>query len=145
MDYNYYYNQFQRLAELMDKNIQKKVSFLRSLLIASSSMLGILVALHPVSLANLCIHRVFLLGVLLLLFGILSIAIALHGYTALSEQKVKNFRDELEIAQYEDREMKNIFGRPKQIVLFCEKCSLPLLLLSLITLFTYMVLASWRS
>jgi hypothetical protein len=141
---DYYRDQFRLLAELKDQLISKKISFFRQFLVLSTSMLGILVSFHPTLSANLYIRLVFVLGVLLLLFGILTIAKVVHDYTALTDQKVKAFYVELQTALQEERQLEDVFGgHLKKMTRWCEKYSLPILFMSLVMLSVYTVLINF--
>jgi hypothetical protein len=140
---HYYRQQFRQLVELKDQLVSSKVSFFRHVLLLSSSMLGVLVAFRPELSVNLHIRVVFVLGVLLLLFGILSSAKVVYDYTRLADQKVEAFYKELQNALREERQLEDLYGgRLKKMTLWCEKYSLWMLFLSLLLLSVYTVLSN---
>jgi hypothetical protein len=137
MDLNYYKENFHLYRDLKDQATEKKVSFFQNILIASSSMTGILVALHNKQPLDLYIRLVFVLGVLLLVLGILTVSITLYDYTNLAEQKAQDFHKELQTALKSDRKLNEVTGRWKKGTLFCEKYSLLFLIIGLFVLVVY--------
>jgi hypothetical protein len=139
----YYRNQFKKIEELTALSAEKQQTFLQQILIVSSSILGILVALHKIQLEARYIRWVFVLAVLLLALVVLCTALALFVHTQLVESARQAFCKEVDIAMKEDRPLENVgIGMKKRTLLF-EKTSLICFVASLILLGVYTVLISF--
>jgi hypothetical protein len=141
MNDKYYQAQLEELARQTEILAEKRVSFFQSLLIGSSSILGILVSLHSTQSACLCIRLVFALAVVLLSLGILSTGIALHDVPMYVDIARKEFSREVANASREDRKVKPVVLTPKKRTAFFEKSSLVLLIAGLFTLVIYTILS----
>ena len=134
----YYLEQFKIKNELTRQAIQQKLSFLRSLLLVSVSIVGIVISLHNTKSQCLYIRLVFLLSILLLTLGILSTGIATYNYASHSENLRQAFHSELEQAVKKNRQLAPIVSvNQKKNTVFFEKASYLLLISGFITLVIY--------
>jgi hypothetical protein len=138
MENEYFKKQLETLSRLQDQANDKRESFFQQILIAASSIIAILVALHDVDKSeHLYIRPVFVLAVSLFLLGILSTASALYKFAKLREKAFQLFLLEIETAKRENRELKPVFAGNRKKILLHEKFSLILLIISLIALVVY--------
>lgn len=142
MDDNYYHKQMEVLADLTEKSAGKQETFFQQILIASASILGILVALHTVPPSSLCIRLVFVSVIGLLALGILSTGITLYDHSLLVERARQAYLSEAENALKDERKLNPVFVRKKRRTLIAEKCSLLFPVLGLIVLVVYAVLVT---
>jgi hypothetical protein len=144
MDYQYYRDRLKELEGLTHLSCEKQESFFQRILFASSSILGILVALHTEHPESLCIRLVFVSAILLLSLGALTAGTVLYDYSKIPERTRQEFYSEFESALRELREMNAaVSSEKKKRTLFCEKCSLFFLPVSLILLAAYAILITF--
>jgi hypothetical protein len=141
MNDGYYQAQLEELARQTEILAEKRSTFFQSLLIGSSSLLGILVSLHSTQSACLCIRLVFALAVVLLSLGILATGISLHDIPMYVDIARKEFSREAINASNENRKARPVVPTPKKRTAFCEKSSLVLLIAGLFTLVIYSILS----
>lgn len=127
----------QRLAE---EASNKKSSLFSNLLIASTSMLGIVVSLHTPTEIQLYIRLVFVVALLLFVFGILAVAIVLHSHIMAVKQLRALYAEECIRALREDRSPDMVQVNPSRLYRFCEKAGYICLAAGLLTLTTYAIL-----
>ena len=143
MNTEYYYSQLQDLVKLQEQAADKKESFAQHILIAASSILAIIVALHPIDESlHLYIRLVFVLAVVLFALGILLICITTYDYSRYKEEAFVKFHQEIQSAQKAGRMVGPVFGDKKKRTLFCEKCSFELLIIGLFLLVVYTILVA---
>jgi hypothetical protein len=140
MNYDYYYKRMQELNKIVQQSADKKEIFWQHILLVSSTILGILIALHQTSILSPHIRLVFLLANFLLLIGILTSGIVLYDYTNLAERLRQAYHSELDTAFHEDRKVEAVFVKKKKRTLICEKIALISLAAGMISLFAYALL-----
>lgn len=145
MDLNYYRSLYPEMDDLSRQASRNRSRFFQYVLIASSSMLGAIVALYHIQSSNLNIRLVFSFGVVLLLLGILMTAIVLYDHSRTLTRLLESYLDEFRKALIEDRKLNPVQVEPKKKTLFFEKCSLCLLAVSLLLLAVYVILLNFYS
>jgi len=137
MDKSYFESQLGKMEELTNVAGDKQESFFQQLLIVSSTILGILVALHKPDIEFLCIRLVFVLSVLTLVLTVLSLVLLLFDLSRSSENLRQAFRKEAQHAVQEWRKLDIVTVPKKKRTLFCEKFSLIAFAVSLLLLDSY--------
>ncbi|MDR1198516.1 MAG: hypothetical protein LBK94_05830 [Prevotellaceae bacterium] len=127
-------------AGLGREAIQKRDTFFRHVLLVSSSIFGILVSLHTSSSSCLHIRLVFLLSVVLLALGILLAGIVVYDHAMIFERARRDHYNAVEAAINGRGDTLDVFSPTKKRTLVCEKLSLSLLVLGIITLTVYTIL-----
>jgi len=133
----YFYDQMGLLADAKSKSLEKQESFFQQILIVSSGILGIIVALHGAPQASLYIRLVFVSATVLLSLCILTTSMVLYDLSKAAELVCEAFRIELKESLQRERKMDPVFVPKKKRTVFCEKCSLISLPVSLILLVVY--------
>lgn len=141
MDENVY-NSFKTLTELSNLLAEKRASWSQQLLLASSTLLGILVSLHSRSSDNLYVRLCFALAIVLLCIGILMTGISLYSYVDAISRTREEFVKEAILAAREHRAAQNVSVPTKKINVFCEKTSYICFASCVLVLSLYMVLNS---
>jgi hypothetical protein len=137
MDNHYYNNQLKEAFDELRLAVQKKETFFQQVLFVSSATLGILVSLHSSQSTALYIRLVFALSILLLLLGILISGKLLYNLSRLPELSYRKFVAELTNAISGGRKMDPVLVGSRKWISVCEKISLCLLVLGLISVVTY--------
>ena len=132
--------------ETDEKSIQQLKSFFQSILVASSSVFGILISLNDTFLQSQCIRLVFALSIVLLTLGILFSAIALYDLSTIYDR----IRKELLKAEFDNvcdgrpHTPGNVRSGNRSISKVFQICSVSSLLLSLISLMVYALLITFN-
>lgn len=129
----------QRLAEEV---ANKKSSLFSGLLIASTSMLGILISLHTPSQIPLHIRLVFVAALLLFVFGIVAVATLLYTHIAAVKQLRALYTDESIRAHREGRNPDMVKVNPSMLQKACELATYICLAAGLLTLTVYAILVT---
>lgn len=143
MEPNHYKSQFPKLVELAEQSALKKLSFLQSVLLASSGGLGILVSLHSNTSTDLYIRLIFLLSIVLLALGILASAITVYDYSMIDERLRQVFHAEVQKALLEQREVRMVTVSTRKRTIVCEKLTYIFLVSALLLLTIYSSLLSF--
>lgn len=109
----------------------------------SSSILGILISLHDNKIECLYIRVAFLIAILFLAVGILSLTIMLYDRSMLVEHARQKFAEEARNALQEDRELRSICVPDGKRLKICKIISYTTLPFSLLMLIIYTVLSTF--
>ncbi|WP_423128481.1 hypothetical protein [Gaoshiqia sp. Z1-71] len=142
MDSNYYYSQLEQLNEVVKESADKKISFYQHVILVSSSILGIIISLHTITSPCIYVRLTFVLSVISLLIGILSMVVVLYDFSHLPERIRPVFQNEIEKSLKKDEKVNPVFVKHKRRTLILEKISYLFLLLGMALLVTYNVLIS---
>ena len=129
----------EQVALLSRQATDNESSFLRHILLAASSMLGILISLHSEPPKYLYSRWVFVLSVLTLALAILLGTLALYDLSKLARRAQKALSEEGVAAIRECRSKRPIYVAHSGYYAFCEKSTYVLLLTSLALLCSYAV------
>lgn len=124
-------------ARLSREATDKESEFLRYILLAASSIFGILISLHPKSPEYIYSRWVFLLSVLTLALALLLGSLALYGRPRLPRRAQKRLSEESRAAIREHRPMNPVYITVSGYYSLCEKAAYTLLLIALVLLCTY--------
>jgi hypothetical protein len=138
---NNYEEEMKELRGVMDRRFEKQVAFAQHVLLLSSSLFGILIALHSSGIQSPPHHWVFALANSLLAAGILGTAIGLYGHVDTLRRAQEAFARELQAARSEHRDARTVAISARNIFLACEKSGYIFLLLSVLMLALYSVLS----
>lgn len=128
---------------LQEQSTNKQSEFLRAVLISSTSMLGILVALHRTIESPLYIRLVFVVATLSLAVGILMTVIALHYSVRAYRQTHRNYSAECIKALQERRPMNQVpSSGDDRVFQRMQKIAYSFLIIGLFLLTIYAVLPS---
>ena len=141
MDNQYYQKHIDRIPRLLEKSIEKQLSFFQHILIVSSGTFGIIISLHSNSSSGLNTRLVFLLAVLTLSLGSLLTAFVLYDLSFLAERGRQAYCTEVQSAITERRFVQAVAGSKRKRTVFCEKACCILLLFSIVLLSLWAVLA----
>lgn len=133
-------NSFRVLGELTNLLAEKKSSWHQQLLIASTTLFGVLIALQQGNASLLAARLTFALAVAFLAIGILLIAISLYSHVDAISRARKLATDESIKALREERAMNPIAAKEKKKFQICEKLAYICYALSMILLTIYVVL-----
>ena len=136
-DLKYYQGQLRVVSELVEKSSQLRFSFFQHILLVSSSILGILIALHSSNSPYIYIRLVFLLALVLFALGILSTGVVVHDLSLLVADIQLKYSKEVQRASRADREANPVFAAKKKRTLLLEKWCLILLSSGLFVLVLY--------
>jgi uncharacterized membrane protein YcjF (UPF0283 family) len=125
---------------LMDQHNKTQVSWSQHILLMSSSLFGIIIALHSNSPDMLCIRWVFALAVALLALGILTTATSLYRHSSNLKRLRKDYSLEASAALREHRGERPVFVATRKIFVVCEWLGYICLVLSVLLLALYAVL-----
>jgi len=140
IDINYYLLQIDKHSKITKEAIRQKVSFLQNVLLASTSIVGILISLHNNNSQCLNIQLVFLLSVVLLSFGILCLALVLFDFSTIECRSAESFRKEIGESIENGVPLNLVPTTEKKFTSFFEVCSYVFLLMGFISLVIYSVL-----
>jgi hypothetical protein len=143
MNEDYYLDKMKRLEDLTNLYAGKQESIFQQLLIVSSGILGIIVALHGTHSEHLYIHLVFVLSVVLFSLCTLSLLIVLLDHTKIVKRARLSYLDEIQKAIKSSRKVNPLTGiEKKKRTLFLEKCSLFFFVSGLLSLTSYAIFIS---
>jgi hypothetical protein len=132
------------IVESVNQISLKRETWLKSILLLSSSLFGILVSLQNNNLSSLQIRWCFAAAILLLGFGILNVAVALYGYV----DTLVTLRNETVLesvnAHSENRALKPVAAKERKIFSVCEKIAYLSLLLSVVLLCAFSILSVFK-
>ncbi len=143
MENEYYRRQIKQYVKMTRQASKIKMGFLQHILIVASSILAIILSLHTNNSQVAYLRWVFVVSVVFLLIGTLSMVVALFDYSNLPERARQTYFDEIMDAIKNNTELKeviSIFDRKR--TKFFEKSSYSFLVLGLILFVTYNVLMS---
>lgn len=137
MDQNYYKEQFSKIEDYTNLSAEKQDAFSQNILLVSSSILGILISLHDNKTECLYTRVAFLISILFLVFGILTLAIMLYDRSKLVEHLRQRFVKEAQNALKEDRKLQMVSIQEGKRIRICKKISYSCLILALLMLIVY--------
>ncbi len=129
------------IAKISKVKSEKYYTWLRGVIVASSSLLGVLVSLKSGQSSNLVEHRVFLTSIGLIALGILCGSIALYGEVSAWHHLQSSAIQRRKEASSGNKLLSPAYGEPDRIYLACEKVCYVSLALSAISLVCYAGLA----
>ncbi len=130
-------NSFRILGELTNLLAEKRAAWHQQLLVASSALFGVLIALQKESSSYLYTRLTFALALVLLALGILLTAISLYSHVDAISRSRKAATKEAVDALHGDRAMKPVAVRERKLFSFCEKASYICFGLSVLLLAAY--------
>jgi hypothetical protein len=139
----YIREQLQKQAELANLSTEKQESFVRHILLVSSSIFGILIALHGSAEYSLYTRLIFVLSMALLTLGTLCSAIVLYDLTHIVERAHQDHNKECKDALQERRAVKPVFVHKKKRTEVFEKMTYLFLICSVILLSLYSILPAF--
>ena len=120
-----------KLEEVARRRSDIHIDFLKHLLLISSTLFGILAALHKAdSHLDRFLQYIFPLAMTCIVAGILFGSAALYGEVNLLKRSLKSRIEELRCSIVEMREPEDTFVPPLKIFLFCEITAFVLLALA---------------
>lgn len=132
-------NSFKTLGELTNLLAEKRSSWHHQILVASSALFGILVALQRDSSTLLYVRLTFAASLVLLALGILLIGITLYSHVDAVSRARKEYTQEAVSALREDRGTKPVAVPVRKLFLICEKLSYICFGLSVLLLASYSI------
>ena len=139
-----YEAEIKELRAVMDRRLEKQVAFSQHVLLLSSSLLGILIALHSSGTQSPPPHWVFALATTLLAMGIPLTTIGLYGHIDTLKRAQEAYADELQSARNEHRDARIVAISARKVFSLCEKIGYIFLLLSVLMFALYSVLSVLR-
>ncbi|HRH50221.1 MAG TPA: hypothetical protein PLP23_15800 [Panacibacter sp.] len=132
---------FEQLTELAEKRDEVHFSFIKQILLMSSSLFGILVSLHKVTASSDSIRLSFALALGLLSLGILLLSIALFAQVTVHRELFRQKKDDILLQIRDSNHKPRILAtEPPKIYRFLENIGYISLLLSLVCLTIYAIL-----
>ena len=141
MENAYYEQKLHELADMTEKSAEKQLSFFQSLLIASVTLLGILISLHDSTTDILLYRLLYAVAIVLLSLGILSVVTVVYDWSMMVERGRQEFAREAQNALQEDRKLKPVFLARKKGAAVCEKITYVSLSTALLLLTVYAVVS----
>ncbi|HBS87332.1 MAG: hypothetical protein A2W91_17290 [Bacteroidetes bacterium GWF2_38_335] len=128
-------------VETKNKSNEFKTSFIKQVLLMSTTLLGILISLHDKTINSTCTQIAFSVTLILLSLGILLLSIGLyeqvHSHNKLALDYWEEFRKHASDITYNP---KIIVQYPLKIYLLCQKYGYVSLMISVISLTIYGIL-----
>lgn len=128
-------------VDVKNKSNEFKTSFIKQVLLMSTTLLGILISLHDKTINSTCTHIAFSVTLILLSLGILLLAIGLyeqvHSHNRLAQDYWEEVRKHASDMTYNP---KVILQYPSKIYLICENYGYVSLMISVISLTVYGIL-----
>lgn len=143
MELEYYHKQLDKLEQYTNLSAEKQDAFSHNVLLVSSSILGILISLHDNKTECLYTRVAFLIAILFLVVGILSLAVMLYDRSMLVEHARQKFAEEARIALQEDRKLRSICVPDGKRLKVCKIISYTTLPLALLMLVVYTILSTF--
>lgn len=140
-DIDYYMTKLREAKPLLDQAESGKRTLFQQLLIVSSTLTGIVVALSPSSIPQPHIRLALLGALLFLVCGILATGLVVYDRAIIQSRGYQAYLDEVHNAQQNGREVDQVFVKLPQRTSICEKTSLICLFLGLLLLACYAVLS----
>lgn len=131
-----------RVEKYTNLSSEKQDTFSYNVLLVASSIFGILISLHDNKTECLYTRVAFLIAILLLALGILSLVIMLYDRSMLVERMRQKYLKEVVNALREDKEVNPVFAKEGKRLIICRKISYTTLLLSLFILIIYTTLST---
>ena len=135
--YNEHYKEFVKITEQSNLN---KQSFLQSLLLLASSILGILMSLHSTHSECLYIRLVFVLSTILLLVGNICLSVVLYDFSNLPKRMAVLLEKEVRNAKSKAVEVPPLLVNHKKRTSILEKIAYVLLITGLVLQVVYSAL-----
>ncbi|MFJ1424951.1 hypothetical protein ACILD6_00205 [Capnocytophaga canimorsus] len=142
MELSYYREQAAFLSELTRLSHQHRMTFFQHILLVTSSVFGILVALHDKNLTDKYIRWVFVASVLLVVLCILLATIILRIYSHQTERICQDFCQESLQALRKGRALKIVVTPMPKYTTLLETTLYILLCIALIALAGYAILVA---
>jgi hypothetical protein len=137
MNNEYYKEQIRQLSEIMDKSLERQISFFQHLLLASAGIVGILISLHTTNSEHLYIRLVFFVSTVLLSLGVISLVLVLFDFSNSLELLRRDTHNEVLSAIEMDRECNLVYVKKKKRTLVFEKSSYLFLIFGFVLLIVY--------
>jgi len=135
-------NSKRRIAEASNQLAEKQHVWFQHILLVSSSLFGILIALHNNNSYTLYIRLCFAIAVALLALGILLTAILQYSHLEAVHRARKALVQESQIAFREHRAATDVYVPERKIFVICEKASYVCFVLSVLLLAVYTFLTA---
>jgi hypothetical protein len=116
-----YHSSITELLSTQKDLLEKRETWLKSLLLMSSTLFGILISLHDKTSNNPIDHLLFACSLALIGLGILLTTIALYSQIELLSLFAKAYKNEILSAQGERRDVKPVIVNTCKVFLICEK------------------------
>ncbi len=139
-DFNDHIDKVEKYTNLSS---DKQDAFSYNVLLLSSSIFGILISLHDNKTEHLYTRVAFLIAILLLALGILSLVIMLYDRSMLVEHMRQKYLKELVNALNKNKKVNSVFAKEGKRLMICRKISYTILLLSLFMLIIYTALSTF--
>ena len=134
-------NSYNKLRELVENVFLAHNAYIERVLLMSTSLFGILIALHKTPIQNLCVRIFYCSSLILLLAGIIFLTAALQQRLRfLFDQLEKNVNLMDEKSSVQDYNHIFKIGHPSKILLTLERIAYILLALAVICLTVYGIL-----
>lgn len=115
---------YEKLSKITVEENEALRAWFRHVLLVTSTLLGILISLHPTSQGILLPRLCYSLAAFLLALGILGTFVVLYNFSAISARKVrKTYSDELKNAIREQRDIRIVGVKTPKYVYIIEKVS----------------------
>ena len=128
------------IIESINQHSQKRETWLKSILLLSSSLFGILISLQNTNTASLHSRICFAVAIALLGCGILLLAIALYGFVDILAKHRADVLQESLNAFHENRALKTVSTKERSIFSDCEKIGYICLAFCVVSLVVYTLL-----
>ena len=143
MEQKYYFDQLDQLAQLTNQATERKCSFLQHILLVSSTLFAILVALRPGDSSILLHQMLYSVATSLLSLGVLSSSVVYKEYTSFLQQCRQAYYDELKKSYQENRKLEPVYARLKRSTEIFEKVCYISLIASLFAFTLYIILTTF--
>lgn len=128
------------LKDLGDQFVEKKVQWLRHVLLLASTLFGVLISLHTATTDTLCTRWAFLVALASIALGILCTASTLYGFLDAAARLRKDFSEEAIAALNEYRFANAVTVSERKIFVLCEKLAYIFFLIGIFALVVYVAL-----
>jgi len=143
MELNYFNEHIDKAEKYTNLSSEKQDTFSYNVLLVASSIFGILISLHDNKTECLYTRVAFLIAIVLLALGILSLVVMLYDRSMLVEHMRQKYLKEVANALREEKKVKPVFAKEGKRLIFCRKISYTTLLLSLFMLIIYTTLSTF--
>lgn len=133
-------NSFKTLGEMTNLLAEKRSAWHHQVLVASSALFGILIALQRDNSSLLCIRLIWAVALVSLALGVLLIGIALYSHIDAVSRAREACTEESVRALHEHREMMPVSVPERKLFSFCERVSYICFGVSILLLASYSIL-----